>query len=70
MAIHPRFSYGMALHLTRQDSYMLPFGYIVAAYQPLDSQTVLGGRSHEAVFVGIAPPYTGGLSNQHVLRCC
>ena len=44
----------------RQDP-MLSFGSIVAAHRPLDTQTALGGRSHEAVFVGIAPQFAAGI---------
>ena len=38
---------------------LFPFGSIVAAHKPLDTQTALSGRSHEAVFVGIAPEFNG-----------
>ena len=40
---------------------MLPFGSIVAAHRPLDTQTALGGCSQEAVFVGIAPQFAAGI---------
>ena len=39
-----------------------PFGSIVAAHYPLDSQTALGGRSQEAIFSGIAPTYACGIT--------
>ena len=40
---------------------LLPFGSIVVAHKPLNTQTVLSGRSQEDVFVGIAPEFNGGI---------
>ena len=50
---------------------ILPFGSIVAAHRPLDTQTALGVRSHETVFVGIAPQFAAGifLFNPVTKRC-
>ena len=50
---------------------MLPFGSIVAAHRPLDTQTALGDRTHEAIFVGIAPHFAAGilLFNPITKRC-
>ena len=41
---------------------ILPFGSIVTAHRPLADQTALSGRSREAIFVGIAPTYAGGIT--------
>ena len=40
---------------------MLPFGSIVAAHRPLETQTALGGRAQETAFVGIAPKFATGI---------
>ena len=41
---------------------ILPFDSIIAAHRPLADQTALSGRFQEAVFVGIAPNYAGGVT--------
>lgn len=41
---------------------MMSFGTIVMAHEPLDLQTVLGGRSFETYYVGRAEGYKGGLT--------
>ena len=41
---------------------ILPFRSVIAAHRPLADQTALSGRSQEAMFVGIAPNYAGGVT--------